>query len=68
MVALILFVTSPVLLVAALALERRRRAPRIPLPAPVSAGEDRLTERRDPDGLAGFYAYQMAARRVERPL
>ena len=66
MVPFILFGTSLVVLVAALAL-KRRRPPRSPVSAPVSAGEERLTEGRDADGLAGFYAYQMAARRVEPP-
>jgi hypothetical protein len=71
MTAFIVFLASLLLLGASLFLRRRR--PRVlsnvraPASAPVNHGQDLLPEGGDGQGLAAFYAYQMAAGSIDRP-
>ena len=65
-----LFLSGLAMAVAALGWWLRHRAPR-PVsrrlaPIPAGEGEDALPGGEGEDGLAAFYAYQMAASRIER--
>ena len=73
MIAFTVFLASVVLLGAALTLRRRHpgAGSGVPAPAsdPVDCAQDLLPEGGDGDGqgLAAFYAYQMAAGSIDRP-
>ena len=72
MIAFVIFLSSLLLLGAAVALKLSRRAVDPPVTAAISRphepGQGLLPDGGEADGLAAFYAYQIAAGRVERPL